>query len=59
MEVERVEWLYDVQTIKAVEFGVCRPTYERVHMYGVDGFGVGMLFHDTAYRAKHSMHRLT
>lgn len=58
MEVEHLERVDDVQPVEAVEFLVRRLADERVHVYGVDRLGVGVLLHHAADGAEHVVHRL-
>ena len=59
VEVEHLERVDDVQAVEAVQLLVRRLADERVHVYGVDRLGVGMLLHHAADGAEHAVHGLT
>ena len=58
VKVENFKRVDDVQPIETVELGVSSRTNSRIHMYRIDGLGIGVLLHHATYGAKHSVHRL-
>lgn len=58
VEVEHLERVDDVQAVEAVQLLVCRLADERVHVDGVDRFGVGVLLHHASDGAEHTVHGL-
>ena len=58
MKVQHLQRVDDAQPIEAIQLLMGRLPHEWVHVYGVDGLGVGVLLHHTSDCAEHTVHRL-